>query len=182
MSGRAAFAFVARAVVGSEGEGQAAHIPDDVLEFVAGNITESVRVLEGAINRIIIHATLRDGLMTLDLARDLLKDLFIARTSASPSTRFSRRFAEHYSLKSSELNSQRRSQDIARPRQIAMYLAKRLTNRSMPEIGRKFGGRDHTRVMHAVKRVQGCANRTRESGGMFRLSSVCWRVEVRRVG
>ena len=136
-------------------KGQAAHIPDEILDFVVENITESVRVLEGAINRIIIHATLREGIMTLDLARDLLKDLFHRTHRRITIDEIQQKVAEHYSLKSSELNSERRSQDIARPRQIAMYLAKRLTNRSMPEIGRKFGGRDHTTVMHAVKRVQG---------------------------
>ena len=93
--------------------------------------------------------------MTLDLARDLLKDLFLRTHRRITIDEIQQKVAEHYSLKSSELNSERRSQDIARPRQIAMYLAKRLTNRSMPEIGRKFGGRDHTTVMHAVKRVQG---------------------------
>ena len=144
-----------RAVIEAKVKGQAVRIPDEILEFVAENITESVRVLEGAINRIIIHATLREGLMTLDLARDLLKDLFHRTHRRITIDEIQQKVAEHYSLKSCELNSERRSQDIARPRQIAMYLAKRLTNRSMPEIGRKFGGRDHTTVMHAVKRVQG---------------------------
>ena len=144
-----------RAVIEAKVKGQAARIPDEILDFVAENITESVRVLEGAINRIIIHATLREGMMTLDLARDLLKDLFQRTHRRITIDEIQQKVAEHYSLKSSELNSERRSQDIARPRQIAMYLAKRLTNRSMPEIGRKFGGRDHTTVMHAVKRVQG---------------------------
>ncbi len=144
-----------RAVVAGKVKGQAAHIPDEILEFVVANITESVRDLEGAINRIIIHSKWREGTMSLDLARDLLKDLFLRTHKRITIDEIQQKVAEHYSLKSCELNSERRSQDIARPRQIAMYLAKQLTNRSMPEIGRKFGGRDHTTVMHAVKRVQG---------------------------
>ncbi len=153
-----------RAVVDAKVKAQAARIPDEILEFVVANITESVRVLEGAINRVIIHSKWREGTMTLDLARDLLKDLFQRTHRRVTIDEIQQKVAEHYSLKSSELNSVRRSQDIARPRQIAMYLAKQLTNRSMPEIGRKFGGRDHTTVMHAVKRVQGLRKSDEEVG------------------
>lgn len=129
-------------------------IPTEVLDFVAREVSESIRVLDGALNRIIIHASMRDGMLTLDLARELLSDLFQRKQKRITIDDIQRKVAEHYSLKQSELNSERRSRDIARPRQIAMYLAKELTNRSMPEIGRKFGGRDHTTVIHAVNRVK----------------------------
>ena len=134
------------------------NIAPEVLDFVAREVKESVRVLDGALNRIIIHASMREGMLTLDLARELLSDLFERKQKRITIDDIQRKVAEHYQLKQSELSSERRSRDIARPRQVAMYLAKELTSRSMPEIGRKFGGRDHTTVIHAINRVKHLRN------------------------
>ena len=141
-------------IVSQRVSAQSVAIPAEVLDFVAREVSESIRALDGALNRIFIHARMREGMLTLDLARELLSDLFDRKQKRITIEDIQRKVAEHYCLKQSELNSERRSREIARPRQVAMYLAKHLTNRSMPEIGRKFGGRDHTTVIHAINRVK----------------------------
>jgi len=92
--------------------------------------------------------------ITLETAQDVLHDLIRANDRKATIEEIQKRVAEHYNIKISEMHSARRSRAIARPRQVAMYLAKQLTARSLPDIGRKFGGRDHTTVMHAIKRVE----------------------------
>ena len=143
-----------RAIVSDRVASSGLTISDAVLDFVSSEVSESIRVLDGAMHRIKAHARMSEGEMTVEVARDLLSDLFQHKRKRVTIDDIQRKVSEHYSLSSGELSSQRRSREIARPRQIAMYLAKHLTNRSMPEIGRKFGGRDHTTVMHAIKRVQ----------------------------
>lgn len=133
-------------------------ISDDVLMFLAKKITNSIRELEGALNRLTIHSGLTGRGVTMEIAEDLLDDLL--RTNARRITidDIQRKVSEHYNIKISEMSSPRRSRVVTRPRQVAMYLAKQLTSRSLPEIGRKFGGRDHTTVMHAVKKVEELRN------------------------
>ncbi len=129
-------------------------IPQKVLEFLAHRISSNVRELEGALNRLIAHATLVGRPVTLESGQELLKDLLRANDRRVTIEEIQRRVAEHFNIKLADMQSPRRARQVARPRQIAMYLAKQLTTRSLPEIGRKFGGRDHTTVMHAVKKVE----------------------------
>jgi chromosomal replication initiator protein len=129
-------------------------VPEEVIEFLARRITSNVRELEGALNRVAAHSGLTGRPMTLEFTKDVLQDLIRANDRKITIDEIQRKVAEHYKLRLSDLLSARRSVDVARPRQVAMYLAKQFTPRSLPEIGRKFGGRDHTTVMHAVKRIE----------------------------
>jgi chromosomal replication initiator protein len=128
-------------------------VPHRVMEFLAHKITSNVRELEGALNRLIAHAHLFDRPITLETAHEVLHDVLKAHDRRVTIEEIQRRVAEHYNIRLSEMSSARRARAVARPRQVAMYLAKQLTSRSLPEIGRKFGNRDHTTVMHAVSRV-----------------------------
>ena len=130
-----------------------ASIPLKVLEFLAHKITSNVRELEGALNRIVAHAELVGRAITLETTQEVLHDLLRANDRRVTIDEIQKRVAEHYNIRVADMHSARRARAVARPRQIAMYLAKQLTARSLPEIGRKFGGRDHTTVMHAVKKV-----------------------------
>jgi chromosomal replication initiator protein len=129
-------------------------VPAEVIEFLARKITANVRELEGALNRVIAYAALVGKPVTLDFTRETLADLLRAHEKKLTIDEIQRKVAEHYRLKMTDLLSARRAREVARPRQVAMYLAKKLTPRSLPEIGRRFGGRDHTTVMHAVKRIE----------------------------
>lgn len=129
-------------------------IPLQVLEFLAGRIVSSIRELEGALNKVIAHATLMDKPITLETTQEILVDLLRANEKALTIADIQKRVTTHYNIKMTDMASSNRSRSVARPRQIAMYLAKRLTTRSLSEIGRKFGGKDHTTVMHAIKRIE----------------------------
>jgi chromosomal replication initiator protein len=129
-------------------------LPQKVMEFLAHKIVSNVRELEGALNRIAAHAQLIGRDITLEAAQELLHDLLRANERRVTIEEIQRKVAEHFNIKMAEMTSTRRARIVARPRQVAMYLAKQLTPRSLPEIGRKFGGRDHTTVMHAVKKIE----------------------------
>jgi chromosomal replication initiator protein len=131
-----------------------ANVPDSVLEFLSLKVTSNIRELEGALNRIVAHADVAGQKITLETTQEVLQDLLRAHDRRITIDEIQRKVAEHYNLKITDMHSSRRARNVARPRQIAMYLAKQLTARSLPEIGRKFGGRDHTTVMHAVKKVE----------------------------
>ena len=126
----------------------------DIIEFLAHKITTNVRELEGALTRLAAHVTLVGRTVNLEIAEDLLQDLLRASDRRTTIDQIQKKVAEHFNVKISDMHSARRSRTIARPRQIAMFLAKNLTTRSLPEIGRKFGGRDHTTVIHAIKKVK----------------------------
>ncbi len=131
-----------------------AAVPDAVLEFLALKVTSNIRELEGALNRIIAHADVTKSIVTLESTQDVLQDLLRAHDRRITIDEIQRRVAEHYNVRLTDMHSARRARNVARPRQVAMYLAKQLTSRSLPEIGRKFGGRDHTTVMHAVRKIE----------------------------
>lgn len=132
---------------------QDANVPPQVMEFLAHKISSNVRELEGALNRIVAHSTLIGQPISTDMAQDVLRDLLRSYDRRITIEDIQKKVAGHFSIKVSDMHSARRSRSVARPRQIAMYLSKKLTSKSLPEIGRKFGGKDHTTVMHAVKRV-----------------------------
>ena len=129
------------------------HVPIKVLEFLAHKITSNVRELEGAMNRITAHATLVGRDITLEATQEVLHDLLRAYDRRITVEEIQRQVASHYQVRMGDMHSARRSRAVARPRQIAMYLSKQLTQHSLPDIGRRFGGRDHTTVLHAVKKV-----------------------------
>ena len=129
-------------------------IPTEVLEFLAQRVSSNIRILEGALNRVVASASLNGKTITLDMTKDVLRDLLRASDRRITIDEIQRKVAEYYNLRMGDMLSARRSRTIARPRQIAMYISKQLTTRSLPEIGRRFGGRDHTTVMHAVKKVE----------------------------
>lgn len=129
-------------------------VPQKVKEFLAHRITSNVRELEGALTRLSANVQLVGGEISLELAHTLLHDLLRAHDRRVTMEEIQKRVAEHFQIRLSDMSSARRSRTVARPRQIAMYLSKQLTPRSLPEIGRAFGGRDHTTVIHAVRKVE----------------------------
>jgi chromosomal replication initiator protein len=128
-------------------------VPPKVLEFLAHKITSNVRELEGALNRLVAHANLFNRQVTLETTHEVLHDILKAHDRRLTIEEIQRKVAEHYNIRLTDMSSARRARAVARPRQVAMWLAKQLTQRSLPEIGRKFGNRDHTTVMHAVSRI-----------------------------
>jgi chromosomal replication initiator protein len=141
-------------ILQSKAEQLRAQIPQKVTEFLAHKIQSNVRELEGALNRIVAHSTLVGRDITLETTQEVLHDLLRANDRRVTIEEIQKRVAEHYTIRIADMSSARRARAVARPRQVAMYLAKVLTSRSLPEIGRKFGGRDHTTVMHAVRKIE----------------------------
>ncbi|QFT61296.1 chromosomal replication initiator protein DnaA [Roseivivax sp. THAF30] len=135
------------------------HYPDvqvdeGVFAFLAHRISTNVRVLEGALNRLFAFASLVGKTVDISMAQECLTDVIRASERKISIDEIQRKVAEHYHIRLSDLIGPKRVRNFARPRQIAMYLCKQLTARSFPEIGRRFGGRDHTTVLHGVKRVE----------------------------
>jgi chromosomal replication initiator protein len=141
-------------ILESKAEQSNMRIPQKVMEFLAHKITSNVRELEGALNRIMANMELVGRDITLESAQEELHDLLRSHERRVTIDEIQRRVAEHFNVKLAEMTSDRRARIVARPRQVAMYLAKQLTTRSLPEIGRKFGGRDHTTVIHAVRKIE----------------------------
>jgi len=125
-----------------------------VLEFLAHKITSNVRELEGALNLLDAHARLSGREITIEQAEEALRAILRANERKVSIDEIQQRVAAHYNIRLADMHSARRARVVARPRQVAMYLCKQLTPRSLPEIGRKFGGRDHTTVMHAVRKIE----------------------------
>ena len=141
-------------ILQTKAERMGVDVPLKVMEFLAHKITSNVRELEGALNRVAAHASLVGRDITVETAQDVLHDLIRAHDRRVTIEEIQKKVAAHFNIRTSDMHSARRARSVARPRQVAMYLAKQLTSRSLPEIGRKFGGRDHTTVMHAVKKVE----------------------------
>jgi chromosomal replication initiator protein len=140
-------------ILQSKREMLGANVPDAVLEFLALKVTSNIRELEGALNRIVAHSDVTKQSVTLESTQEVLVDLLRSHDRRITIDEIQRKVAEHYNIRMADMHSARRARNVARPRQVAMYLAKQLTARSLPEIGRKFGGRDHTTVMHAVRKI-----------------------------
>ncbi|MBB4172509.1 chromosomal replication initiator protein DnaA [Sulfitobacter noctilucicola] len=129
-------------------------VADGVLEFLAHRITSNVRVLEGALTRLFAFASLVGREIDMDLTQDCLVDILRSSERKITVEEIQRKVSEHFNIRLSDMIGPKRLRSYARPRQIAMYLCKQLTTRSLPEIGRRFGGRDHTTVMHGVRRIE----------------------------
>ncbi|MCL4124924.1 UNVERIFIED_CONTAM: hypothetical protein GTU68_053950, partial [Idotea baltica] len=130
------------------------NLPNDAAFFIAQRIRSNVRELEGALKRVIASAHFTGSPINIDLIRESLKDLLALQDKLVTIDNIQRVVSEYYKIKMSELLSKRRTRSVARPRQVAMALAKELTNHSLPEIGEAFGGRDHTTVLHACRKVK----------------------------
>lgn len=131
-----------------------ANVPQDVVMFLARRISSNIRELEGALNRVIAYAMLSGKPIDMEFAQATLADVLRANQRRVTIDEIQRRVCDHFRIRQAEMSSARRAREVARPRQIAMYLAKQLTPRSLPEIGRRFGGRDHTTVIHAVRQIE----------------------------
>ncbi len=143
------------AILRKKAELEDIHIPDEVIVFIANQIPSNIRELEGALVRVTAFCNLNNVKPSLSIAQEVLKDVFPKKETQKVSvTVIQRVVAEHFGLKPSMLRARKRSKDIAYPRQIAMYLARELTDLSLPSIGEEFGGRDHTTVLHACEKIR----------------------------
>lgn len=137
-------------------------LPDEVAFFIAKRLRSNVRELEGALNRVIANANFTGRAITIDFVKEALRDLLALQDKLVTIDNIQKTVAEYYKVRVSDLLSKRRSRSVARPRQIAMALAKELTNHSLPEIGDAFGGRDHTTVLHACRKINSLREETHE--------------------
>jgi chromosomal replication initiator protein len=129
-------------------------LDENILEFLAKTITSNIRELEGALNKVFTFSNILGKKIDIELTKSVLKDLLKSSNRRITIDEIQNKVASYFNIKIDDLISSRRIRTFARPRQVAMYLTKKLTTRSLPEIGRKFGGRDHTTVIHAVKKIE----------------------------
>ena len=141
------------AILIKKGEAEGVRLPEDVAFFIAKHIQSNVRELEGALKRVLAYSNFAGHPLTLELAREALKDVLAIQFRLVSIENIQRTVADYYKIKVSEMYSKKRSRNVARPRQIAMALAKELTQLSLPDIGDAFGGRDHTTVLHACRKI-----------------------------
>jgi len=144
-------------------------VPDDVVGFLARRISSNVRELEGALNRIAAYSMMQNRPITLEFVAEVLANILRANQRRISIDEIQTKVSEHYRIRKAEMTSARRAREVARPRQVAMYLSKQLTPRSLPEIGRRFGGRDHTTVIHAVRRIEQLRSEDQELDNDIRL-------------
>ena len=143
------------AILIRKSEAEGSPMPEDVAFFVAKNVRANVRELEGALRKVLAYARFSQKEISIALAREALKDLLSIQNRQVSVENIQKTVADFYKIKVADMYSKRRPASIARPRQIAMYLAKEMTQKSLPEIGDNFGGRDHTTVLHAVRKIGG---------------------------
>ena len=141
------------AILMSKGQAEGVELPEEVAFFIAKRIRSNVRELEGALRRVIANSRFTDRPINLEFAKEALKDLLALQARLVSIENIQKTVADYFKIRVGDLLSKRRSRSIARPRQIAMTLAKELTNHSLPEIGDAFGGRDHTTVLHGCRRI-----------------------------
>jgi chromosomal replication initiator protein len=142
------------AILKRKAEAEAVPLPDDVAMFIAGRIKSNIRELEGSLIRLIAYASLTGRDISLDLTQEVLRDAIDLDTRAVTIESIQKYVADYYQLKVHELKSRNNSKSVALPRQVAMYLCKQLTTASLPEIGRSFGGKHHSTVLHSIRKVQ----------------------------
>ena len=142
------------AILKKKAEGEAVPLPDSVAMFMASRIKTNIRELEGSLIRLIAYASLTAKPLTIELAQEILKNVLDHEEKAVTIDQIQRFVADYYQLKLSDLKSKNNSKSVAMPRQVAMYLCKSLTHASLPEIGRSFGGKHHSTVIHSIKKVE----------------------------
>jgi chromosomal replication initiator protein len=142
------------AILISKAESSGIKLPNEVAFFIAKRIRSNVRELEGALKRVIANAQFTGKPITIEFVKEALRDLIAAQDKQISVENIQKTVAEYYKIKVADILSKRRSRSVARPRQVAMSLAKELTNRSLPEIGDAFGGKDHTTVLHACRKIK----------------------------
>jgi chromosomal replication initiator protein len=138
----------------SKARSAGSELPEEVAFFIAKRIRSNVRELEGALRRVMANSRFTGRPITLEFTKEALKDLLSLQAKLVTIDNIQKTVADYYKVRMSDLLSKRRSRSVARPRQVAMALAKELTTHSLPEIGDAFGGRDHTTVLHACKRIK----------------------------
>jgi chromosomal replication initiator protein len=142
------------AILKKKAEGEAVPLPDNVAMYMASRIKTNIRELEGSLIRLIAYASLKGQPLTMELAQEVLKNVIDHDEKAVTIEQIQRFVADYYQLKLTELKSRNNSKSVAMPRQVAMYLCKSLTHASLPEIGRSFGGKHHSTVIHSIKKVE----------------------------
>jgi chromosomal replication initiator protein len=142
------------AILRKKAEADGIVVPDDVALFIATNSKSNIRELEGSLIRVVAFASMSGRELTLDLAKETLQDLLVVDSPAITVESIQKLVSNHYNLKVTELKSKNNSQQVALPRQVAMYLCKRMTESSLPEIGRRFGGKHHSTVIHAIQKIE----------------------------
>ncbi|WP_101773770.1 chromosomal replication initiator protein DnaA [Peptostreptococcus faecalis] len=143
------------AILQTKAESDNLDLPKEVIEYIADNVKSNIRELEGALNKVILYAELLSKDLNLDTAKEALKDILVSyNTKEINMLRIKEMVADAYNVSVDDLNSKRRTKNIAFPRQVAMYLARKMLDISLPGIGEEFGGRDHTTVMHAIKKIE----------------------------
>ena len=142
------------AILKRKAEAEAVPLPDDVAMFIAGRIKSNIRELEGSLIRLIAYASLTGRDISLDLTQEVLRNVIDLDNRAITIESIQKYVADYYQLKVHELKSRNNSKSVALPRQVAMYLCKQLTTASLPEIGRSFGGKHHSTVIHSIRKVQ----------------------------
>jgi chromosomal replication initiator protein len=143
-----------REVLARKCAGMKRDVPAEVIDLLATRITASLRELDGALGRLIAHAELTGRALTLESAQDLLEDVLRSSEKRVGAEDIQKAVAEYYGLRMADILSPRRARAVARPRQLAMYLCKAITTLSLPDIGRKFSGRDHTTIIHGVRKIE----------------------------
>ena len=141
------------AILINKAQAEGAQMPEEVAFFVAKNVRSNVRELEGALRKVLAYARFNQKDVSIQLARETLSDLLSIQNRQISVENIQKTVADYYKIKVADMYSKKRPNSIAYPRQIAMYLAKELTQKSLPEIGELFGGRDHTTVLHAVRKI-----------------------------
>jgi len=141
------------AILIKKAEAEGVRVPEDVAFFIAKHIQSNVRELEGALKRVLAYANFSNQPLSPELAREALKDVLAIQFRQVTIENIQKTVADYYKIKVSEMYSKKRTRNVARPRQIAMALAKELTQLSLPDIGEAFGGRDHTTVLHACRKI-----------------------------
>jgi len=142
------------AILKRKAEAEAVPLPDDVAMYIAGRIKSNIRELEGSLIRLIAYASLTGREITLELTKDVLKNVIDQDDKAVTIEAIQRFVSDYYQLKIGDLKARNNSKSVAMPRQIAMYLCKALTHASLPEIGRSFGGKHHSTVIHSIKKIE----------------------------
>ncbi len=150
------------AILKKKAEGEAVPLPDHVAMYMASRIKSNIRELEGSLIRLIAYASLTSKPLTIELAHDVLRNVLDHEERAITIEQIQKFVAEYYQLKVTELKSRNNSKSVAMPRQVAMYLCKALTHASLPEIGRSFGGKHHSTVIHSIKKVEEMRKKTPE--------------------